>query len=46
MKTRAVHLPFKMYREVRAIAVQNDRTVPSQLRVIIKDWKKELDTKK
>ena len=46
METRAVHLPIDLYHQVRADAEQNRRTVPGQLRVIIEEWKKMLDTKK
>ena len=46
MDTRAVHLPDELYAEVRAIARHNDRTVPAQLRVIVREWISVVDKKK
>ena len=45
MNTRAVHLPDELYAEVRAIARQNTRTVPGQLRVIVQEWIAVVDKK-
>ena len=46
MDTRAVHLPDELYDEVRAIALANCRTVPGQLRVIVREWIKVVDKQK
>lgn len=46
MNTRAVHLPMDLFKFVRAQARANERTVPAQMRVIIREWKMQLDKEK
>jgi len=46
MDTRAVHLPDELFAEVRAIAKANDRSVPGQLRVIVREWIMVVDKQK
>lgn len=46
MNTRSVHLPDELYAEVKRIAAENLRTVPSQLRVIVQEWIMVVDKQK
>lgn len=37
METRVIHLPIDIYKVLERIADENERTVPAQLRVILRE---------
>ena len=41
--TRAVYLPLRLFRIIQRIAMENRRSTPKQLAVIVEEWEKMLD---